>query len=200
MARILILSVAGREIKVQKLRLYPGPEVAGWRALLTQAQQNLGGVSSGIGLLGSPGWVIGGAMVLGALESVLSSGAAKEGVRRLGEANEALKSLRYDGHFFAFDDLRNLSIPNPAAWVGDRAGSKTIDLNKVAFLDRGGLIRSHNKTKADVAGGMLRVDADILYVGLDEDFFTFHLLDGSEVDIRWSSVDHYRFDESDQGQ
>lgn len=116
------MSIGGREVRARGLTLYPGPEVAEWRAMLAQAQQELGGSSSSIGLFGSPGWVLGGAMVLGALESVLNSAKAQEGVRTLGRANEALKHLRERGETFPFNQLRNLSTPNPSAWVGDREG------------------------------------------------------------------------------
>lgn len=195
MSRILVMSIGGREVRARGLTLYPGPEVAEWRATLAQAQQELGGSSSGIGLFGSPGWVIGGAMVLGALENALNSAKAKEGVRTLGRANEALKGLRERGETFSIDQLRNLSTPNPSAWVGDGEGTKSIDLNKVAFLDRAAVAKSHGKTKADAVNGILRVDADVLYVGLDEDFVLFELEDGCPLHIRWSSVDSFRFDE-----
>ena len=191
MARIIIMTLAGKEVRAMGLRLYPGPEVAVWRAMLAQAQQELGGTSSGIGLIGSPGWVIGGAMVLGALENALSSAKAKEGVRTLGRANKALKALRDNGEVFAIDQLRNLDTPNPSAWVGDGDGYKTIDLNKFAFFDRAGVIKTHGKTKADVIGGKLRVESDVLYVGLDEDFHSFQLENGSSLNVRWSSVDSF---------
>lgn len=196
MGLILDMSIAGREVRARGLRLYPGPEVAEWRATLAQAQQELGGTSSGIGLIGSPGWVIGGAMVLGALENALSSAKAKEGVRTLGRANEALKALRDNGKVFEIEQLRNLATPNPSAWVGDGDGYTMIDLNKVAFLDRGGIIKAHGKTKADVIGGKLRVASDVLYVGLDEDFHRFQLEDGSPLNVRWSSVDSFQIAES----
>lgn len=50
-------------------------------------------------------------------------------------------------------------------------------------------------TKADAVNGILRVDADVVYVGLNEDFLLFELEDGSQLHIRWSSVDSFSFNE-----
>lgn len=134
-------------------------------------------------------------MALGALENALSSAKAKEGIRTLGRANEALKALRDNWELFAIDQLQNLDTPNPSAWVGDGEGYKTIDLNKVAFPDRGGIIKAHGKTKANVIGGKLHVESDVLYVGLDEDFYSFQLENGSALKVRWSSVDSFYISE-----
>ena len=49
MSRSLVMNIAGKEIRAKGLRLYPGPEVAEWRATLAQAQQELAAHRRGSG-------------------------------------------------------------------------------------------------------------------------------------------------------
>jgi hypothetical protein len=156
------------------------------------AQQQLGGVSTGIGFLGSPGWAIGGALALGFLENALSSAKAKEGLQTLERANSALEAVRTASRIFDISDVPNIHIPVPAAWYASGEGTKKVEMSKVSMFDRGKFLRDHGLSKADVVGGIAEVASSIQFVGLGEEFLTFIMREGERVQVRWASVDTFR--------
>jgi len=78
---IIELETPFRIVPVSEVKMYHVKAVAKLRGILAAAQEKLGGVQTGLGFIGSPGWVIGGAVVLGAIEQALSSANAKIGVK-----------------------------------------------------------------------------------------------------------------------
>lgn len=196
MATVLDFEIVGKSHRATGIHLYPGDQVAEWRAALATAQQQFGGVSLGVGLLGSPGWVLAGAAAMGAIESVLSSKSAKEGVQTLALANRLLESLRLSGETYLFDDVSGLDNPSPSLWRAEGDSYTNIDMTKVPMLDVGRLLKTHNKTRSDIIAGKLRVRASMPFIGLDEDFIRLRLDDGRITNIRWSMVDTFRFSEA----
>jgi hypothetical protein len=196
MATILELNVVGKSLRATGIHLYPGDEVAEWRAAMTTAQQQLAGVSSGVGFFGSPGWVIAGAVATAAIEGALSSKSAKEGVHSLARANKLLENLRLSGETYLFGKVSGLDNPSPTAWRAQGDGYAAIDMSKVPMLDVGRILEAHGKTKADIQGGRLEVPANVAFVSLDEDFIRLRLEEGSFMNVRWSLVDTFRFVEA----
>lgn len=124
MPAILDLETHTRVLQVTDIKMFHAKAVARWRGLMASAQEKLGGVQSGIGFIGSAGWVITGSLVLGAIEGAVSSANAKIGLKLLGEAGQLLKELHERGTFVAISDIDHIDRPQPEMW---KAKQGTID-------------------------------------------------------------------------
>lgn len=120
--RIEVTLSGGSIVVATAVRLYPTHLVAEWRQMLASAQDQLGGVSSGLGFYGNPGWVIGASLALGVLEGIASSTKAQEGRRTLQLAGRAFEGVRRSGRMFPIGKLTNLDLPQPPAWEASSEG------------------------------------------------------------------------------
>lgn len=75
----LTLLSSGQILKIKGVMLYPSEELGRIATIRAEAAQKLGGVSSGVGFIGSPGWAIGAGAALGLLENIASGVAKKKG-------------------------------------------------------------------------------------------------------------------------
>jgi hypothetical protein len=107
---------SGETLSVRRVMLYNANNVNEIMALRAQAQQNLGGVSTGIGFWGSPGWVIEGALVLGAIENWLSNKSAKLGMEQMTQARQKYLHMMTTGLWFDVPLVANFNLPQPALW------------------------------------------------------------------------------------
>jgi hypothetical protein len=98
--------------------LYPTGHVRRVAALRSKAIAKLGGVSSGIGFLGAPEWVLGGALAIGLLESMLSSSVHREGVQSLNQAAVESSNIRRSGTFIDVSYIKDREYPEPLYWIG----------------------------------------------------------------------------------
>src|SRR5258707_3807369 len=98
--RLMLLLSSGQTLKVRGIELFPAEELAKVAGLRGDAAQKLGGVSTGLGFIGSPGWVIGASAALGFLEAALSDGAKKSGLRLLSQAEGLSDAVRSQGRLF----------------------------------------------------------------------------------------------------
>ena len=123
-SRLLQLTLAAGDTRyVEQIMLFDAAAVAEIAALKQKAMTLLGGVSTGIGFWGSPGWVIGGVAALGILENALSQTAAKEGVKVLTKAYEAEHRLRAAGRFFPVHEIDLIHVQLPQLWSGMAVGN-----------------------------------------------------------------------------
>jgi hypothetical protein len=83
---------------------------------VAQADNELQGFTTGLGFWGSPGWVIGGTLALGAVESMISNAKQKTGLRLLNLAAEKFNQLPNSSVFVSFDRIGNLQTPDPLHW------------------------------------------------------------------------------------
>src|SRR5689334_9550992 len=111
----LDVSVSGATIRILGIYLYPEGAIGHWRSHLALANEQLSGVSTGLGFFGDPGWVLGASLALGALEGALSSAKAQEGRRSLVAAEAAFKDLRSAGRIFELREVEGLDMATPAA-------------------------------------------------------------------------------------
>lgn len=124
MTAVLELETSTRIMQVIEIKMYHAKAVAMWRGMMAAAQERMGGVSSGIGFIGSPGFVIAGSLVLGALESAISNSNAKAGFKLLGEANAFLEKMHDRSVFVPVSDVANIGRPQVEMW---QATQGTID-------------------------------------------------------------------------
>ena len=186
----LLIDVHGKSLSITHVRLYPSTIVQEWRAMVAKASTLMGGVSSPIGFLGSPEWVVGGAVVSGLLTSALSSTMAKEGTKTLSDAAALLARVRSSGIDYAVREIDGTDVPYPASWSAPGPWQNKLDYSKEAMLHRGTFLAKHGKTKADVVNGMISVDVTVPYVVLDPDMVAVRT-DAGLRHVRWSSVDAY---------
>lgn len=123
---MLQVETAHSNLQVSDIKMFHAKAVAQWRGLMAAAQEKLGGVQTGLGFIGSPGWVATGALVLGALESALSSASAKAGVKLLGEANGLLDEIHHRGVFIPVADITGIDRPQPETWRAKQGGIEFI--------------------------------------------------------------------------
>lgn len=190
MANRILITVAGRPAEVTHVHLYPSPMVQEWRGLVAKASVQMGGVSSPIGFLGSPEWVIGGAVVSGLLTSAVSGAMAKDGAKTITDAASKLQSVRESGIKVPVADMAGIEAPYPSSWSALGPWSKRLDYSKEAMLQRGAFLAKHGKTKADVQDGFITVTETVPYVILDPEFVLVHT-DRQFLHVRWSAVDSY---------
>lgn len=105
-----------RLLQVTHVKMYHTKAVALWRGMVASAHEKLGGVHSGIGFIGSLGWVVAASAVLGAIEGAVSSANAKEGVRLLGKAGSLMAEIQARGVYIAVSEIENIETPKPANW------------------------------------------------------------------------------------
>lgn len=186
------ISVGGKDLAISHVRLYPSPLVQEWRSMVSKASTLMGGVSSPIGFLGSPEWVVGGAVVSGLLTSAISGSMAKEGGKTLADAASLLSRVRASGVDYAVGEIEGVGVPYPTSWSAPGPWQQQLDYSKEAVLYRGAFLAKHGKTKSDVHNGMITVDTVVPYVVLDPEFVAVRTGDALHH-IRWSSVGCYGY-------
>ena len=127
----IITLVSGERLVVREVLLFDVNKVAEINSLKAQAGNELQGFTTGLGFWGSPGWVIGGALALGAVESMISNAKQKTGLRLLKLAAEKFDQLPDNSVFVSVDRIRSLQAPNPQNW------SAMTSIGNVRFIHNG---------------------------------------------------------------
>jgi hypothetical protein len=113
----LVMLASGQSLKLRRVMLYNEEDVTEIATLRAQAMKSLGGVSTGIGFIGSPEWVLGGAAALGILEGLLSGAVKKQGVEALQKAKQKTEELAKAGVLFEASELLECPHPSTAGMV-----------------------------------------------------------------------------------
>jgi hypothetical protein len=169
----MLLLSSGQTLKVHGIELYPAEELAKIAAVRAEAAQKLGGVSTGLGFIGSPGWVIGASAALGLFEASLSDISKKSAIRLLAQAEELSAAARSLGHLCQIESIKQIERPNPGSWAANAIVSKRV-------MDKGFFGK---ETYRDIS-----VSIDFVHSG--DDFLGVETDDGL-MNIRWSSVVGY---------
>jgi len=112
----IITLVSGERLVVEEVLLYDVNKVAEINSLKARAGNELQGFTTGLGFWGSPGWVIGGAFALGAVEGMISNAKQKTGLRLLKLAAEKFNQLPNNSVFVSVNRICSLQTPNPQSW------------------------------------------------------------------------------------
>jgi len=112
----IITLVSGERLVVEEVLLYDVNKVAEINSLKARAGNELQGFTTGLGFWGSPGWVIGGALALGAVEGMISNAKQKTGLRLLKLAAEKFNQLPNNSVFVSVNRICSLQTPNPQSW------------------------------------------------------------------------------------
>jgi hypothetical protein len=83
-------------------------------------------------------------------------------------------------YFEADQFLKNANSPHPQTWYA--FGESSIDVSNLGWLERGDLLRKHNKSKHDIIDGTLKVRARYVH---DGDEFVHVETDEGRMSISW---------------
>jgi hypothetical protein len=187
---VIVLS-SGQSLKVSKVVLYDAKEVYGIAALRANALKNLGGISTGVGFIGSPEWALGGAAALGLVEGLLSAGMKKQGLEMLQQVKIRSEKLARNGKLIEFHQIQNLEVPDPLAW-------SAIDVSIRMIIDPSGarLRAQWNRhplarfAQVDVQDEEIEERTETQFVHDGSEFVSLEA-DAGLVKVRWSSVVAY---------
>jgi hypothetical protein len=171
---VVLLLSSGQTLRVRAVELYPAEQLAKIAGLRAQATQKMGGVSTGLGFIGSPGWVIGASAVLGVLEAALSESSKKQALPLLRQAEQLAAALHSQGQLCQIEIIRHIERPNPGSWTANAVVSKRVS-EYSGFLGK----EIYREEK---------VTTDLVHTG--DDFLRVQTDDGL-INVRWSSVVGY---------
>jgi hypothetical protein len=176
-SRLEIRMDSGAELRIEAVRLYDEISLAEINSQRTEALKKLQGVSTGIGAIGSIGWVLATSVVIGAVEGVLSSGLAFSGANQLADVIKMEQHLRSKGVFLRVGKIENIETPIPGLW---RVGYK-----RKAQVHSGVTFLGEKKYELrDVNSAFIHSGDEFVVVGTE---------DGSTCSIRWSAVERYAY-------
>ena len=189
-SRAAVLLASGHLLKVRGVTLYPFESLAEVARLRELAGSKLGGVSTGIGFLGSPGWAIGGGIALGLLEKAMSSSSRKEGLNLLREAEQKSLELLQRGMSFSINQIANRDEPTPRLWLAQRHVPRTVNYAALSRADKSQFLLTYRKDKGDVVDGVMNVEDTRQYAHDGGEFVTVDTSAGL-MKIRWQHVASY---------
>jgi hypothetical protein len=166
-ALVEIRLTSGTDIRIKAMRFYDLKAMTAIDAKKTDARQKSHGVSTGLGSFGSLGWVLASSVVIGAVEGVLSSGAASQSMNLLVEANKMETALRDEGVFLPVGIIKNIEHPFREKWFAQ------VEMKNLA----------KEKTKQNSS----------VYALNEDEFLTVKTAEDWVCSIRWSAVESYTY-------
>jgi hypothetical protein len=187
----LLMLASGQALKMQQVMLYDRDEVVQIAAARAEAMKGLGGVSTGIGFIGSPEWAIGGAAALGLFEGLLSSAVQRKAAESLRMAEQRAEQLRTRGRYFDAVAIAGLDVADPFAWYAQEVSTRLVDVSEMGWEERGKLFRVHKLNSADVIDGKVSIPTRRRFIHDARDFLNV-MSDIGPISIRWSYVVAFR--------
>ncbi len=117
---------SGRTLKVKAIRLFDETEIAKLNNKKAEVAKLLQGVSTGLGAIGSIGWVLAASAVISATEAALSAGATSVGIKLLKEVVALEEKIRAEGAFSYVGNIAQIDNPIPSLWCVAPNESKSI--------------------------------------------------------------------------
>ena len=175
--RLRVRLVSGLELKIRAIRLYDEGALAEIITKRAEALKKFQGVSTGLGSIGSIGWVLASSVVIGAVEGILSAGAAASGANLLTDVIRMEQKLRTEGMFFAVGKIDNIETPVPGLWRVPYTQKKKIKTGVNFWSVEQFEVRDFHHA--------------FIYSG--DEFLAVQTDDDSIQLIRWSKVEHFIF-------
>jgi len=173
--RLEIRLTSGLELKIKAVRLYDELALAEINAKRAQALKSFQGVSTGLGSIGSIGWVLATSVVIGAVEGALSAAAASSGANLLTEVIRMEQKLRTEGVFCPAGKIENIEAPIPGLW--------RVPCKRIAKVQCG--VNFWNMPTYE------NREVPSAYIHSGDEFILVQTDDGSVRSLRWSAVEHY---------
>ncbi|MHC4042233.1 hypothetical protein [Bradyrhizobium sp. 23AC] len=182
---------SGQTLKIHGVTLYPTESIAIISGLRSEAASKMGGVSTGVGFIGSPTWAIGAGAALGLLESMASDVARKNGLKMLAEADRQTDALYAQGLLFRMRDIANSDRPLPASWSSTILVDDYQSIGHLSRKQRDAALIQNRRTEADLVDGhLMPIKRDRLFSYNGDEFLSVDT-DFGLINIRWSSVVGY---------
>lgn len=163
---------SGQTIKVKSIKLYNQQQLVLINSKKAKIMSLSGGVSTGLGSIGSFTWVAASSLATGFVESILSSNARIEAEKLLKELeNEEIK-LREDAHFFPASQIKFIDLPFPNIW----SSSKEVT----------SFIKQCSKETTNKPPPLINVVLDFVHDG--SDFITVITTEDQIISVRWDAV------------
>jgi hypothetical protein len=185
------ITVGSLNLEVDDIKLHPVEDVQAWQEKLGEAQEQLGGFSTGIGVLSSPGVAIASAAAIGILEAAVTSSKEKKGLRLLAEASRMLAQLRAGGEFVAVSEIEGVASPLPSDWCVMRTGKVVTDLSSYGIFERNKVIEKHNVTVGETFAGKFEREGLVRSLVVLPDEFVWTRTAQGDIAVRWTSVASY---------
>ena len=171
-----IMLDSGTVIQIKAVRLYDEFALGEINSKRATALKKLGGVSLGMGAIGSLNWVLASSAAIGAVEGILSSVSASAGMDLIQEVVKMEKALRTQGKSVPVEKIENIETPNPGLWRAPCFRQTQVEVGAKFFSGE-----KIYETR-DVPSGLIHSGAEFVEV-LSQD--------GAEFSIRWSAVVRY---------
>ena len=182
-SRLEIRLVSGTELIIKAVWLYDAIHLSEISSLRAMAVKSLQGVSTGLGSFGSIGWVLATSVVIGAVEGVLSAGAASSGSSMLSEVIKLEEKLRTRGVVCPVGRIENIETPIPGLW-------------RVCYKRQAKVEAGKSFLTGEQKFELREVQSALIHPG--DDFLTVQTEDGSVRSIRWSAVESYACQKPDK--
>jgi hypothetical protein len=183
---------AGESFEISRVGLYPAPNIAEWKSLMAKATTQLGGVSLGLGFLGSPGWVITGALAMGYIEGALSNASQVEGVKTLQKAAAVLARIHRSRQLVPISEISGVEFADPGSWSAEAETERTFDVRQLRGSDLKRYLEKIGGSEANILDGIASVSGCVRHVSLGEDFVPLECRVRGFMQLRWSSIASYR--------
>ena len=187
----LIILASGQEVAVRDIMMFPRDDVWALLALRAKAQKELAGYSSGLGLIGSPSWVLGGSLALGAVEAVLSGIKERNGINLLNECAKRYDVLLRKGRWFSLDKVNGINLPQPSLWHANEPQEKFIELAALGWGKKGEIQSQYGLSNEEMKQDRVKVQDPLLYIPDGDEFIKFRDSTG-ELHVRWATISAVR--------
>lgn len=184
---LLIILASGQEISVQDIMMFPREDVWDLLELRAKAQKELSGYSSGLGLIGSPSWVLGGSLAMGAVEAVLSGIKERNGINSLNECAKRYDALLRKGRWFSLDKVEGIDIPQPSLWHANEPQEKVIELGVLGWGKKSDIQSRYGLSNEEMKEDRVKVHEPLLYIPDGDEFIKFRDAAG-ELHVRWNTI------------
>jgi len=181
----------GEEITVREVGLFASDLLQELNDLKQFAAMKLAGTHSGIGFLGSPGWVIGASLVAGAIEAAANRSSANEGLKLLAQAVEKAAALRASVTYFAVEKIVGIAEPDPGLWSAETVLERTYELGQISRWERKEYMRRHAIPDHHQYDAIATVQHRRKYLHDGGEFLKV-ITNEALIAVRWSSVTRYQ--------
>jgi hypothetical protein len=175
--RLVVRLTSGLELKIKSIRLYDEVVLSEINSKRDQVLKSFQGVSTGLGSIGSIGWVLATSVVIGAVEGALSAAAASSGTNLLAEVIRMEQKLRSEGVFIPVGNIENIEMPMPGLW-------RVPYIREVRICTGVNFWSEKQYENRQVSFAFIHSGDEFVFVRDEDD---------SIHSIRWSAVEHYIF-------
>lgn len=172
--RVMILGLSsGEVIKARGVRLFNQPKLVALNQKKARIVELSGGVSTGIGSIGSLAWVAGTQLAIGMLESILTTSAHNHANRLFQEATQEEWELLQKAEFFEVSQIVNCNMPSPQTWWSEKR-------------EKTGMVSLNSKVPPPLT------ESNVLFVYDGSEFLMVKADCGNLFNVRWSDVVSHR--------